>query len=48
MRLKCQETDYAWLKVHSALKADRHDFIVWDSTVLFEQELRQQSFYLDS
>lgn len=45
MRLKCQEGDYAWLEVHSARKAARDDFIVWDSTVLFEkQELRQQRY----
>lgn len=49
MRPKCQERDYAWLEVHSACEAARDDFIVGDSTVLFEeQELRQQSYCPDS
>lgn len=42
MRPKCQERDYAWLEVHEAA---RGDFIVRDSTALFEeQELRQQPY----
>lgn len=49
MRFKCQERDYAWLEVHSTGEAARDDFIVWDSTVLFEeQEIKQQCYWLGS
>lgn len=49
MRLKFQKRDYTWLEVHSTHEAARDDFIVWDSTVLFEeQEIRQQCYYTGS
>lgn len=49
MRFKCQERDYAWLEVHSTGEAAKDDFIVWDSTVLFQElELRQQRYCLGS